>query len=62
MSATLPAVQGTLLTVARIILLDSGPLGLAAHRPSIAEVRQCLTWLATLERSGAMIVVPEVAD
>jgi len=48
--------------VARIILLDSGPLGLAAHRPNIAEMRQCLTWLATLERSGAMIVVPEVAD
>ena len=48
--------------MARIILLDSGPLGLAAHRPSITEVRQCLAWLATLERSGAMVVVPEIAD
>jgi len=48
--------------VARIILLDSGPLGLAAHRPNITEVRHCLAWLATLERSGAMIVVPEIAD
>jgi hypothetical protein len=48
--------------VARIILLDAGPLGLAARRPGIAEVRQCLAWLATLERSGAMIVVPEIAD
>jgi hypothetical protein len=48
--------------VARIIILDAGPLGLAAHRPSITEVRECLTWLATLETSGAMIVVPEIAD
>jgi hypothetical protein len=48
--------------VARIILLDSGPLGLAAHRPNITEVRQCLRWLATLETAGAMIVVPEIAD
>ena len=48
--------------MARIILLDSGPLGLAAHHPSITQVRQCLTWLATLESSGAMIVVPEIAD
>jgi hypothetical protein len=48
--------------VARIILLDSGPLGLAAHRPSITEVQHCLAWLARLESSGAMVVVPEVAD
>ena len=48
--------------MARIILLDSGPLGLAAHRPNITEVQLCLAWLATLERSGAMVVVPEIAD
>lgn len=48
--------------MARIILLDSGPLGLAARRPSIAAVQQCLAWLASRETSGAMIVVPEIAD
>jgi predicted nucleic acid-binding protein len=50
------------LIVARIILLDSGPLGLAANRPSNTKVRQCLTWLARLEMSGARIVLPEIAD
>ncbi len=48
--------------MARIIVLDSGPLGLAAHRPNLTEVRQCLAWLARLELSGARIVLPEIAD
>jgi hypothetical protein len=48
--------------VSRIIVLDSGPLGLAARRPNIADVQQMLAWLATREMSGAMIVVPEIAD
>jgi predicted nucleic acid-binding protein len=48
--------------LARFILLDSGPLGLAAHRPSIIEARQCLAWLVRLELSGARVVVPEIAD
>jgi len=48
--------------LARVILLDSGPLGLAARRPSILLAQQCLSWLAKLELSGAMIVVPEIAD
>jgi hypothetical protein len=60
--AASPLVRGALLTVARIIVLDSGPLGLAARRPSIIEVQHCLAWLARLETSGAMIVVPEIAD
>ena len=48
--------------MARIIVLDSGPLGLAAHRPNITEVRQCLAWLARLEVTGARIVLSEIAD
>jgi predicted nucleic acid-binding protein len=48
--------------VARIIVPDSGPLGLAARRPSITQVRQCLAWLARIEMTGARIVLPEIAD
>jgi hypothetical protein len=48
--------------VARIIVLDSGPLALAAHCPNLTEVRQCLAWLARLELSGVQIVLPEIAD
>jgi hypothetical protein len=48
--------------VPRVIVLDSGPLGLAAHRPTIAESRQAHAWLAARELSGALIVVPEIAD
>jgi hypothetical protein len=48
--------------LARIILLDSSPLGLAARRPGVPLAGRCLAWLAVLESSGAMIVVPEIAD
>jgi len=48
--------------LARIVVLDSGPLGLAARRPVIPQVGRCLAWLAGLEFSGAAIVVPEIAN
>jgi hypothetical protein len=50
------------LILARVIVLDTGPLGIATRRPGIAEVQQCLAWLRALELSGALVVLPEIAD
>lgn len=46
----------------RIILLDAGPLGLAAQSDRVFEARRCQAILATLWGLGHQILVPEVAD
>jgi hypothetical protein len=43
----------------RIVLLDSGPLGMVAH-PKIN--RKVANWLRDLLRSGAIVLVPEICD
>lgn len=43
----------------RIIVLDSGPLGMIAHPKRNPEVE---TWLATLTEAQEALAVPEVAD
>ncbi len=48
--------------MARYILLDTTPLGLASRRAGIAEVDRCHAWLAALDGAGARVVVPEIAD
>lgn len=48
--------------MARIVLLDSGPLGLVSGSPRKPAVTQYQAWLLSLELSGADIVVPEIAD
>ncbi len=48
--------------MARIVLLDSGPLGLVSKSPQSAAVVQCQAWLLLLESSGVDIVIPEIAD
>jgi predicted nucleic acid-binding protein len=48
--------------MARIVVLDSGPLGLLSRRPNKPIVVQCHTWLLTLELAGATVINPEVAD
>jgi predicted nucleic acid-binding protein len=48
--------------VARIIVLDAGPLGLASKPPGKPDADRCRAWVRTLDASGARIVVPEVAD
>src|SRR5690242_8421315 len=48
--------------MARFILLDSGPLGLACGRPGRLPSDQCRTWLVGLRASGISIVIPEIAD
>jgi hypothetical protein len=47
--------------MARLILLDSGPLGLIVRAPSKPQVVRSLTWLNGLSATGALIVIPEIA-
>jgi hypothetical protein len=48
--------------VARLVLLDSGPLGLAVSRPDIPMVDQCRAWLSALESAGVEVLTPSVCD
>ena len=47
--------------MARLILLDSGPLGLIVRAPSKRQVVRCITWLNTISANGATVVIPEIA-
>ena len=46
----------------RVIILDTGPLGLAAQRPGLVNADDCRSWLVGLSFTGAEIIVPEIAD
>jgi hypothetical protein len=43
----------------RLVLLDSGPLGMLAHPNPKTEITQ---WLANLLGANVKIIVPEIAD
>jgi hypothetical protein len=47
--------------MARLILLDSGPLGLIVRAPSKPQVVRCLTWLQAISTTGATVIIPEIA-
>lgn len=47
--------------MARLILLDSGPLGLILRAPTRPPVVRCNAWLNIVSASGASIVIPEIA-
>ncbi|HQU45582.1 MAG: nuclease [Deltaproteobacteria bacterium 21-66-5] len=48
--------------MARLVLLDSGPLGLLTAPPHKAAPQSCAQWLAGLIQAGCRVVVPEIAD
>jgi hypothetical protein len=48
--------------VARIVLLDAGPLGLACGRPGAPPVDACHAWLLALGSAGAEVIIPAIAD
>jgi predicted nucleic acid-binding protein len=48
--------------VARIIVLDAGPLGLASKPRGKPDADTCRVWIRTLDAAGARVVVPEIAD
>jgi hypothetical protein len=47
--------------MARLILLDSGPLGLIVRAPSKPQVVRCLAWLRAISTTGATVIIPEIA-
>lgn len=48
--------------MARILLLDSTPLGLACRRHGHTRGDACRRWLDTIRLSGNLVVIPEVVD
>ena len=47
--------------MARLILLDNGPLGMIVRAPSKPHVVRCLAWLKTILAAGAVVVIPDIA-
>jgi hypothetical protein len=47
--------------MSRLILLDSGPLGLIVGAPGRPHVARCLTWLKAVSLAGGTIIIPEIA-
>jgi predicted nucleic acid-binding protein len=48
--------------VSRVVLLDSGPLGLVTNPRLSPKSLECAKWLQDLLAGGADVVVPEIAD
>ncbi len=48
--------------MARIIVLDAHPLGLASNDPRNPDAARCLAWIRALDRAGALVFAPEIAD
>jgi predicted nucleic acid-binding protein len=46
----------------RIILLDSGPLGLITNPSASEENRECNAWIQTRLREGDRVMVPAISD
>src|SRR4051794_30483568 len=53
--------RGSLPVMARLILLDSGLLGLIIRAPSKPQAVRCVTWLYAISATGATVVIPEIA-
>jgi hypothetical protein len=47
--------------MARLILMDSGPLGMIVRTPSKPHIVRCLTWLKTIQATRAVVIIPEIA-
>jgi predicted nucleic acid-binding protein len=48
--------------MARVIVLDSGPLGLACRKRGKPDVDAITFWSITAVSNAALIVIPEIAD
>lgn len=46
----------------RVVILDTGPLGLVTHPGSKPEVKECQAWLQSLLGEGIRFLVPAIAD
>jgi len=48
--------------MSRIIVLDSGPLGLLTSPRAKEENKRCTAWLANLRSIGDEVIIPEIID
>ena len=48
--------------MSRIILLDSGPLGLITNPSASQENRECNAWMQSRLRQGDRVMVPAISD
>jgi predicted nucleic acid-binding protein len=48
--------------MSRIILLDSGPLGMVTNPKATGITLDCQRWLKSLLRRGEKIAIPEISD
>ena len=48
--------------MARIIVLDAGPLGLASQAPGIVRADNCRRLIRDLDAAAVSVVAPEIAD
>lgn len=48
--------------MSRVIVLDTGPLGLVTNPKLSDESVACAQWLQTLITSGSRVIIPEIAD
>ncbi len=48
--------------MARIIVLDAGPVGMACHESRNDEASDFRSWMWDEAAQGSMIVIPEIAD
>jgi hypothetical protein len=48
--------------VSRVIILDTGPLGLVTNPKLSAESIACAQWLQTHLTVGNRVIIPEIAD
>ncbi|MEA5619217.1 PIN domain-containing protein [Cronbergia sp. UHCC 0137] len=46
----------------RVIILDTGPLGLVTNPKISPESIECATWLQNHINSGSRVIIPEIAD
>jgi predicted nucleic acid-binding protein len=50
------------MTVARIIVLDSGPLGDACRKRGSPDAEDVRDWLIQARANGTIVAIPEIAD
>jgi predicted nucleic acid-binding protein len=46
----------------RVIVLDTGPLGIITNPRQTPDVIACVAWLRSILATGARVVLPEIAD
>src|SRR5690348_15917732 len=48
--------------MSRVVVLDSGPLGLLTNPAASSESARCNRWLEDLTTTGVIVVLPEIVD